>query len=1062
MLDMKNVNWLANRYELSYAIGNGSLGTVYRAFDHLKQAVVALKLVDVAGSVATGSSIGDNRATTLANEFQVLATIRHPHIISVLDYGFDSSGQPFYTMEFIRGGSNIISYCKRKTISERIELLLQMLQALTYLHQRGIIHRDIKPANIMVDKQGQVKLLDFGLATLYERDPATGMVGTLKYMSPEVIHGGIASKASDLWSVGMVAYELLTGKYPFDSQSPNRLIDAILTESLDFDHIQSLASEEVPTQHTSYHSSNEVVDSTIHLTEVEDKRPPSPYYRPPMSPSEVVQQSHDKQTLAHVVAKLLERNPAHRYQDAVGVIADLSQALEREVPPESLAIRESVLQNAPFTGRKPELEQLTLALDQALDGFGSSWLLLGESGIGKSRLLNEIRIQALVKGALVLDGQQPSVSMSSYDLWQTPLCQLILSTPLQDSEVSILSAIIPDIARLAGKKLTSAPSNDNRRKRLIRTIVKLFKRQVQPMVLLLEDVHWSDESLEPLIMLTQMIDDLPLLIVATYTYDNGETLPSAITNMNTLQLERLNNHEIAQLSRAMLGDVGEQPDIVSFLQRETQGNVSYIIEVLRAFAERQGRLSDIGQAFASEYVLTQNVEDIIQHRFDQLAEWQLSLLQVAAVMGRRLDIPTLESFLTDHTIDDWLMACSNVAIIDIHDGQWQFAQKNLRVALLAQLDETQKQSIHHQIALAIEKVYGMNLDRHLAQLVVHWHHAANLHKEWEYAQLASQQAYYEVNFGAARDLYERALHLSKNLADVPDQLELARLYHQLADIYLMTNRQDDQSIQNHYEQAMRLYQTQNHQLGVAEVLRGLGNLAYDRLHNYELALSYFESAVQIYRTLDKHLEIGAVLIQIGNCWRRNGELLTAEDSYLQSLEIAEAFDDIEHIAQGLLQLGIIAQHRGMVIEAKEYLERSLDLHETIDDLLGMVTTLDYLAGTHIVLDNIDTAQHFAYHALRLASENKLRTSGLAALVRFAMLKIVAEQYETALTWLSLILHHECSSLETIQEAQLTCNQIVDVVSEPTYESLWQQGQHLDYDALVQTILLDYSVLLQST
>jgi len=690
-------------------------------------------------------------------------------------------------------------------------------------------------------------------------------------------------------------------------------------------------------------------------------------------------------------------------------------------------------------------------------------VIIGESGIGKSRLLQEIRVRALVSGAKVLDGRQIQSKTGMIDLWRNALSLLVLSTPLRRSEVSILSEVIPDISRLSGEQVMPVPSisKSQRQQRLIRTIAKLFQRQVRPMVLLLEDVHWSKESLLPLAVLTQMISDLPLMVVVTYCANDDYELPDVLSDMRSLPLERLTNSEIARLSRSMLGDVGEQPEIVSFLQRETQGNVSYIIEVLRAFAEKQGRLSEIGQAFSAEHITSRNITELILQRLEYLDEWQFDLLNIAAIMGRRLNLPVLDNLLQEYALEDWLTACSNIAVLEFSNAAWQFTHEKLRSSLIDQLSEQQSQSIHHQIALSIESAYADDLDAHLAQLVVHWHHAANLHKEWEYAQLASQHAYSGVDFASAQNLYERALQLSGDLVDTPDQLELARLYQQLADIYLMTHRQADHTILNFYEQAMVLYESYNHQQGVAECLRGLGNLSYERTYDYPSALSFYESALQIYRTVDMDTEIVTLLIQIGNCWRRQNEWLTAEDYYYQSVQIAESMKDIWRMAQGLSQLGIVSLQRGLYADARDYLEKSLELYETIDELSGMVTALDYLAAVYIALDNIGVGQHFAYHALLQAHENKLDVAGLAVLVRFAMLKIASEQYETALSWLSLVIQHPHTNLDTLREAELLCNSIVDRISESTYESCWMQGQHMDYDALVQSILLDYASILHT-
>lgn len=209
-----------NRYEVLDVIGEGGMGIVYRARDHLTGHDVALKQVTISNdqfvtSPHTGATM-DNRLA-LAEEFQTLASLRHPHIISVLDYGFED-GQPYFTMELLDEAETILVAGASCDVAGQVVLIVQMLQALNYLHRRGIIHRDLKPENVLV-VNGKVKLLDFGLAVPLNAeddldDKDKQVVGTLAYMAPEVLQGQKASHFSDLYGVGVIAYELLAGKYP--------------------------------------------------------------------------------------------------------------------------------------------------------------------------------------------------------------------------------------------------------------------------------------------------------------------------------------------------------------------------------------------------------------------------------------------------------------------------------------------------------------------------------------------------------------------------------------------------------------------------------------------------------------------------------------------------------------------------------------------------------------------------------------------------------------------------------------------------------------------------------
>jgi serine/threonine protein kinase len=148
---------LDHRYLLISKIAEGAAGTVYRAFDRLTRQEVALKRVKAPARSRTTDPVSDStRALALAQEFRVLASLWHPNIVTVIDYGFDATRTPYFTMQFLDQAVPIHKAAARYQTVRKVRLLLDMLQALVYLHRRGIIHRDLKPANVLVTPEGQV------------------------------------------------------------------------------------------------------------------------------------------------------------------------------------------------------------------------------------------------------------------------------------------------------------------------------------------------------------------------------------------------------------------------------------------------------------------------------------------------------------------------------------------------------------------------------------------------------------------------------------------------------------------------------------------------------------------------------------------------------------------------------------------------------------------------------------------------------------------------------------------------------------------------------------------
>ncbi|MEP7286086.1 MAG: AAA family ATPase [Chloroflexota bacterium] len=702
---------IGRRYRLIEQIGQGGMGVVYRADDLLTGLTVALKRVTTrAQDLIFGSHPSDTNDArlALAQEFQTLASLRHPNIISVLDYGFDDEHQPYFTMTLLEYHLQFLTAGAKQPLQTQIDLLVQMLEALAYLHRRGILHRDLKPGNVLV-MQGQVKVLDFGLAVIHTDTTNMDMpVGTLAYMAPEVLLDARPSPASDLYAVGMMAYELLAGRHPFDVHHLTQLIEDIAHTEPD-------------------------------LSEID------PAFVP-------------------VLSRLLVKTPVDRYTNARDVIVDLCRAAEVEPPQESVAIRESFLQAARFVGRKTELTQLVGALKQASQGEGSTWLIGGESGVGKSRLLDELRAAALVQGVLVLRGQGISEGGLPYQMWRDALRWLALLVDLSDSEASALKALVPDLGMLLGRTVPDMPQLDSQasQDRLLSVIEGMFQKQQQPTLIILEDLQWATESLDVLVRLNTFVHGLPLLFIGSYRDDEKPDLPSALPDAHKLTLKRLTEQGIAELSESMLGNAGREEQIVDWLMRQTEGNVYFLVEVVRALAEEAGQLEDIGKVTLPANIFAGGIKRIVERRLERIPESHRPLLEAAAVAGRQLDLRVIEALSGSINVDQWLSDCASVAVLELQEGRWQFDHDKLRAASLATLTPERRQALHKQVALAIESAYP-HTDEQASVLAYHWNAAGDTTKEAYYAAQAGTQSLRSGANQEAVRLLSRALVLDVQL-----------------------------------------------------------------------------------------------------------------------------------------------------------------------------------------------------------------------------------------------------------------------------------------------------------
>jgi eukaryotic-like serine/threonine-protein kinase len=212
------------KYELLGELGRGAFGIVYRARDPMINRMVALK------TMTTGIADNPNLLERFYREAQSAGFLQHPNIVTIYEMG-DEAGTPFIAMELVDGPNfdELITRRAQLPLAVKVVYAVQACRAFDYAHKRGIVHRDIKPGNVMVNKEGTVKVVDFGIARILEASKTqTGtLIGTFAYMAPEVFHGEHATERSDIWSFGVLLYEFLAYKQPFVGQSPASLMQAI-------------------------------------------------------------------------------------------------------------------------------------------------------------------------------------------------------------------------------------------------------------------------------------------------------------------------------------------------------------------------------------------------------------------------------------------------------------------------------------------------------------------------------------------------------------------------------------------------------------------------------------------------------------------------------------------------------------------------------------------------------------------------------------------------------------------------------------------------------------------
>ena len=749
---------LAQRYELLEPLGEGGMGEVRRARDRLTGQCVALKRVRLAASgisdagpstdsltrtmarlrevptalltAALSPSVSSEMSAIpesalrllLAQEFRTLASLRHPHIISVLDYGFDSEGRPFFTMELLEQAVDLKEAASRCDAPGKLRLIHQVLLALHYLHRRGILHRDLKQRNVLVCQRGeegmQAKVLDFGLAIA--RNTAVGgdeLMGTLHYMAPELLRGEAAGIGADLYAVGVMIYELFAGRPPFAEaagQSDREgLLTAILEQAVDLAPLAAWPG------------------------------------------------------LQRLVGALLVKEPSARPESAEAVGRTVLQLAGIAGEAEPAQVRDSFLLAARFVGRRAELGRLTVAADAACDGRGSAWLVGGESGVGKSRLLDELRTHALVEGMRVLRGQATQEPGHGLAIFADVVRALALTVPLSEADVAVLTRLVPDLDRVLELPEGRPPpspgaSGQAPRQELFETLEALVLQAPGPLLLILEDLHWlAPDGLELLASLLPRLSGTSILVVGSYRNDERRELPQQLPSAQVIALPRLSAVEVAELGESMLGEAALRPELMSFLQQQTEGNAFFVVETVRALAEEAGGLDAVGGRTLPQHILPGGIRAVVRRRLSQVPPSARPLLQLSAVAGHELDLALLADL--EPQLSPWLQTCADAVVLEVSADEWRFVHAKLREGLIAELDDAARTACHARIAASLRRVYG-DSDEHAARIGFHCDRGGLPRQAAQFLARAGQLALRRGVLNQAAEQLGRAAVLEEQLA----------------------------------------------------------------------------------------------------------------------------------------------------------------------------------------------------------------------------------------------------------------------------------------------------------
>jgi serine/threonine protein kinase/tetratricopeptide (TPR) repeat protein len=762
------------RYQVKKFLGEGGKKRVYLAHDTLLDRDVAFALIKTEGLDQTARD-------RITREAQAMGRLgAHPHIVTVFDLGeepprlpgdqdalagpreYELIHQPYMVTELMGGGDieGLIEQAPdhKLPLERALTIAEQVCQGLEFAHGQQIVHRDLKPGNVWLTVDGTAKIGDFGLAVAVDKTRLTQagmMVGTVNYMPPEQATGGEVTRRSDLYSLGAMLYEMVTGRPPFVGDEAVAIIGQHLN---------------TPPVAPSWHSSD---------------CPPG---------------------LEALILRLLEKDPNKRPESATEVREALDhvqkQASEsvgtshtpwaKAPAPELLSTAtDNPLYRRVFVGREHELKQLQGAFDGALSGRGALAMVVGEPGIGKTAVCEQLTTYVTLRGGTILTGhcyEEGSLSLP-YLAFVEALRSYATSRPPEELRAQLGTAA-SDLARIVSEvreRLAVEPrppgDPEEDRWRLLQAVSGFLRNAaaVQPLLLVLEDLHWADQgTLDLLVHLSRNLQGARLLVIGTYRdveVDRSHPLSAALAELRRggefgrVLLRGLGTPEVQRMLEAITG--GPVPgSLAESIHRQTEGNPLFVQEVVRYLVEEGHLGHGQGAAALSSIAIPEGLRDVIGRRLSRLSPECNRVLAVAAVIGRDFGLETLQA-VAEMSEEEIVSAIEEAVRVGVLEEQsrpgvirYRFAHAFFRQTLYEELIAPRRLRLHQQVAAALEKQYARRLDEHAAELAEHFAQStdhADLVKAVRYGELAAERAMAVYAYGEAVRHVEQALAVQEVL-----------------------------------------------------------------------------------------------------------------------------------------------------------------------------------------------------------------------------------------------------------------------------------------------------------
>ena len=901
----------SGRYVTLKKLGEGGKGIVYKARDTALNRVVAIKMLKSA-------VLTEETYSRFMREAQAVAKLNHPNIVSIYDIGKEN-GKQFFVLEFVDGmslrelmGTYPEGKCDIKTV---LRIGIDVCSALQYAHSQGVFHRDIKPENILVTQEGNVKLMDFGLAKMLGQPSITQegvIVGTVAYVAPEIALGKGADERSDLYSLGAVLYEAVTGRPPFIGEDSVKII---------FSHIHDY----------------------------------------PISPNKL--NSKVPQALAECIMKLLEKEPTKRYQNAadlLNVLREIAEGflMEVYVPSHKTSVvvppqRPSTMRETQLIDRDEEMNFLREAVDRAVRREGGLVFLCGEAGIGKTRLTRELGAYARLRGMQVLYGRCPALfrmdGVPPYVLWNEVIKDYLqVCTPEQLYKVigfypSEVCKLVPEIRQKLGTIPQSLPiSPEQERDRLFEAVSQFMINLAKetPLLIILDDLQWTDQSsLLLLHYLARGVYSEPLLLLGAYRdtdIDERHPLSPVLAELNrerllqSAQLKRMSFNDVEEMIKQILEQDDVPREFCELVYEKTRGNPFFVEEVIKSLKEeevifREENCWKFKEVSKIEFPKT--VKSVIKARISRLDEDCQNILTLASFVGNDFSFEAI-CRVTNIEEDKLLGLMEKLLKTGLvkervvrGEDVYCFADVIVRDVVHEEVSHLRHRKLHSSVGNALEKVYAKKIDEHLGELAYHFLEGGDKEKALDYFIKAGEKAQTVYAHNEAFSYFQHALELLEEKGASPEQK--VRIVEKLGDLNFWIGRSD--VAMEYYGKALTLWNQLEDKKNIARLHVGMADLLWQGPGDKIKASEHHHIALEILEKEPESVELASLYEDISHMLWRTGKSSEALTWNQKALELAEKLNAADVLARCYNNLGVLSKKSGALDKATEYYKRGLKI-----------------------------------------------------------------------------------------------------------------------------------------